>query len=177
MAKMRLLLTPLHEGDSRNPASCVSGRHIADLRDQLGRPSRRVRPGWCLSTKTVQQRWIPGRRCWRCRYIGSCGKKELSNSGQQQTVGMEEISRLISRRRRSAGSAVLRFGVARGEKLPRELVSERPPGTSRVLSMSVPLSVVLMLSDRKERGEKNCMYSEGNGLKERGLYRFFGEKM
>ena len=51
--KMRVLLTPLREGDSRNPACGVSGRHIADLKDQLGRPSRRVRPGWCLSTKTV----------------------------------------------------------------------------------------------------------------------------
>ena len=92
-------------------------------------------------------------------------------------MGMEEISHLISRRRRSAGSAVLRFGVAIGGKLPRELVSERLPGISRLLSMSVPLSVVLMLSDRKESGEKICMYSEVNGLNERVLYRFFGEKM
>jgi len=55
-------------------------------------------------------------------------------------------------------------------------VSERLPGISRVLSMSVPLSVELMLRYRKER-RGNCMCSEGNGLKERVLYRFFGEKM
>lgn len=90
-------------------------------------------------------------------------------------VVMVVNSHLISRTRRSAGSAVLRFGEGRGEKLSREPVSERLPGISRVLSMSVTLSVVLMLRDRK--GEGRCMRSEGSWLKERGLYRFFGEKM
>jgi len=52
-------------------------------------------------------------------------------------------------------------------------MSERLSGISRVLSMSVPLSVELMLRDRKERGGS----SEGNRLKERVLYRFSGEKM
>jgi len=37
--------TQMHGGDSRNPASCVSGRHIVDLKNQLERPSHRVRPG------------------------------------------------------------------------------------------------------------------------------------
>ena len=91
-------------------------------------------------------------------------------------VGMGVNSNLISRRRRSAESAVLWFWAARGEKLPREPVSERLPGISSMLSMSVPLSVVLMLRDCKERGGI-CMCSEENGLKEQVFYRFFGGKM
>jgi len=51
--------------------------------------------------------------------------------------GSEPVnSHLISRRRRSAESAVLRFWATRGEKLPRELVSEMLLGISRVLSSS-----------------------------------------
>ena len=84
-------------------------------------------------------------------------------------AGMGINSHLMSRRRRSAESAVLRFweGLGRGEKLTRDPVSERLPGISRLLSMSVPLSVVLMLRDRNER-EGSCMCSERNGAERTG---------
>ena len=77
-------------------------------------------------------------------------EKRIKKICRQQMVGMGVNYHLISRERGPAEPPVPWFWAARGKKLPRKPVLERLPGTSKPLSMSVPLS--FGLRDRKERG-------------------------
>jgi len=71
--------TQMHGGDSRNPASCVSGRHIVGLKDRLERPPCRVGPGG----------------------VASMNERRLSSSLGSQDDGAGDVGIYISARKKN----------------------------------------------------------------------------
>jgi hypothetical protein len=165
---MGAFLTLSHEGGSRNPSSYVSGRHIVGPRGQLGRhPLCRVCWGYLLRAKHFP---IAQQRCWGCRDLGERYEKiKIKILKHTWTSDMGANPHPIARRRRFTESATdLRGRVwaaccaSTGEALTGEpVVSERLPGISRALSVSVPLSDKIILGSCDEkRGSVVCALRE-----------------